>query len=71
MVIKGKALTEEKLRTYWGKVVRIVTVYGDTYEGEVDFTSSADNDPEEACLTVIELAMDIGLSEIETIEIIK
>ena len=71
MIIKGKTLTEEKLRTYWGKVVRIVTIYGDTYEGEVDFTSSADNDPEEACLTVIELAIDIGLSEIETIEIIN
>lgn len=71
MIVYGKDLTEEKLRTYWGKVVRIATIYGNIYEGEVDFTSSVDNDPGEACLTVIDEALDIELSDIKTIEIIK
>ena len=71
MIVYGKDLTEEKLRTYWGKVVRITTIYGNIYEGEVDFTSSVDNDPGEACLTVIDEALDIELSDIKTIEIIN
>ena len=71
MIVLGKDLTEEKLRQYWGKVVRIKTQYGHIFEGEVDFTSSADNEPDEASLTIIAESLEIYMSDIVSIEILK
>ena len=66
MIVYGKDLTEEKMRSYWGKNVRVVCRSGRVYEGEAYFTSSADNEPDPATLSFG--VVDIEATEIVTIE---
>ena len=66
-------MTENELKKYWGKTVRIQTKTGDIIVGFVGyFSSSLDNEPDEASL-IIETPnlVEVYISQIKNIEIIR
>lgn len=66
-------MTEKELRGFWYKRVKLTCTDEKALEGTVcNFTSSADNDPEEAsiCISTNTRDIEISLSEIKAIEII-
>ena len=64
-------MTEKELRGFWYKRVKLTCIDGDILEGIVcDFTSSADNEPDEASIYISTNTRDIEIlsSEIKSIE---
>lgn len=70
-------MTEQELKYYWGKNVKITSTNNQIVEGHASyFTSSEDNEPEEACLTIEKnfnprRLVGVSLSEIKSIEVIE
>ncbi len=67
-------MTEQKMRRVWGKKIKLTCKDGDVLEGTVcNFTSSVDNEPEEASISLSMKTKDVEilLNEIESIEVIN
>ena len=67
-------MNEIQLRQFWGKQIKVYCKDGEIIEGDASyFTSAADNEPDDASIT-LETKQGltcIFLHEIKTIEIIK
>lgn len=70
-------MIEQELKKYWEQTVKLTCVDGDILQGFIcNFTSSADNEPDEASITIenekrLKRDVVVSLSEIKSIEIIK
>jgi hypothetical protein len=69
-------MKEQELKKYWEETVKIVCIDGQILQGFIcNFTSSKDNESEEASITIeneksLKRDVVVSLSEIESIEVI-
>ena len=70
-------MTENELKQYWGKNIRIICTDGETLIGfAAYFADSYENEPDEASITIeneqtLQRDVVVSLSEIQSIEIIS
>ncbi len=67
-------MSEEKLKNYWGKNIKITCIDGDIVQGFAKyFTPAIDNEPEIASISVKTdlMLVEVMLDEIKEIEIIQ